>query len=39
MYYLNAKQGEKEMTGFAKQPKLMESLAHFVTVEIAAGSG
>lgn len=39
MYYLNAKHGEKEMTGSATQPKRMESLARFVTVDIAAGSG
>ena len=39
MYYLNAKHGEKEMTGSATSPKLMESLARFITVDIAAGSG
>jgi alpha-tubulin suppressor-like RCC1 family protein len=39
LYYLNAKRGEKEMTGSATQPKLMESLARCVTIDIAAGSG
>jgi alpha-tubulin suppressor-like RCC1 family protein len=37
MYYMTAKHGEKEQTGFAKQPKLMENLEK--CVDIAAGSG
>jgi alpha-tubulin suppressor-like RCC1 family protein len=38
-YYQTTKENEKERTGLAKHPKLMESLAQFVTVDIAAGSG
>ena len=38
-YYLNAEHGQKEQYGVAKTPKLVESLAQRVTIDIAAGSG
>lgn len=39
LYYMTTQHGQKEHTGCALQPKLMESLAQHVTIDIAAGSG